>query len=160
MNFLEESLAEFEKKLTSLASKADDYQVFKEKFVESSFAMSYITTRLYRGTEINKEAERRWKKKQLYQPSFHHLNFTLRCQENCPLEYGQAKTCKTSYDKTSLYIHFIVPQISPDMTILKAEPFTMMHQEDGQTFKIKYTGKNFNIHIVTILKLKYLKALN
>jgi hypothetical protein len=118
----------------------DDYNEFKFKGPASSYAISFITTRLLMVNLVTKETTRQWKEKKLHHPFFDLLNFTLPCGDSCPLKYAHAKRCRLSYDKSMMYMVFSTPVINETLRVVDADAFDLMHQTENMTCTIKYTG--------------------
>jgi hypothetical protein len=58
---------------------AEDYSIFNTQSVDTSFLISFSTSRLLIGNFILKEMARKWKAGKLYSLIFDYLNYTLPC---------------------------------------------------------------------------------
>jgi len=128
--------------LTALtAGISKDLTELKEKQADTNFLISSITGRLLIGNHVIKEASRRWwTQKRLYSPFLDYFNFTLPCGASCPLEFGTPQGCHMTYDRKGLLMTFLLPVINPNLKLVEADPFVLMHRTRNQTCTIKYTG--------------------
>jgi len=117
-----------------------DYEELKGKQTSSSFAISYVTTRLLTGKAILQEATRKYREGKLTQSFFDYINVTLPCGEDCPVELAHPQRCYLSNDDQDLFMIFTVPVINRTLTLVTADPFTLIHQNENQTCQIEYTG--------------------
>jgi len=57
-----------------------------------------------------KEARRKWLEKKM-DPFLDYFNYTLPCEDTCPLKYSNARSCQLSFDNQKLFVRFDVPVI-------------------------------------------------
>jgi len=117
-----------------------DYLKIKYSQVGTTYAVSYITTRLLNAQQTLKETSRQWKENKVNPAFFDYLNFTLPCEGICPLKNAIAQQCKLSYDKTKLYMKFTTPVVDTKLRLLEADPFDLIHKTENETCVIKYSG--------------------
>jgi len=117
-----------------------DFQLLKYKQTGTTYAVSYITTRMLMGHQILQEAQRAWKSHNLHAPFFDFINFSLPCGDDCPTRFAVAKQCRLSYDRTKLMMHFTTPVINQTLQLAEADAFKMMHQTSNLTCPIEYSG--------------------
>jgi type II secretory pathway pseudopilin PulG len=118
----------------------DDLTNVKKFQPSTTWAISYLTSRLMDGNFILKETTRKWLEHKLHAPFFDYLNFTLPCGTSCPLQFAVAKKCSLTHDKSRLYLDFSVPRVDSDLQLLEADPFDLMVQRDNETCSIVYSG--------------------
>jgi hypothetical protein len=150
---IEKAIEEFKSDLVGVVKQLEthemDFDLFKERFASTNFAISYITGRMLIGNQILKEAARKWSRNQLYPGMMDFFNITLPCGKICPLEFAKPKNCQLSHDRTKLMLSFVTPLINDTMKLLEPDPFTLMHQTDNKTCSIRYVGPQNAIVSVT-----------
>jgi len=124
---------------TEFSSHKADHE-FKANFLGSSYAISYLTSRLLVGMDIVKEAMRKWKEGKVYAPFLDFLNFTMDCGDGCPIAFARAQECYMNDERTRLYFDFTAPVINETLRLLEADPFDIMLKKDNSTCKIRYNG--------------------
>ena len=112
----------------------------KAKSITTSFAISYVTSRLLIGRAIIKETHRNWKYAKVTGAFLDYLNFTLPCGDDCPLHFAQPQGCHMSDDLEKLYMNFIAPTVSNKLTLVEADPFKMYLRKGNKTCTIEYSG--------------------
>ncbi|CAG7719979.1 unnamed protein product [Allacma fusca] len=70
---------------------------------------------------------------------FDYLNISLPCGDTCPLEFGEFNRCQLDPTGTELELQFSVPK-KTNLTVLEADPFTLLLKDKGQTCRLEYIG--------------------
>jgi len=104
------------------------------------YLVSYLVSRLMIGRSIILEQKLLWKKGLMDNTFLQFLNITLPCDEECPVDYGEPRSCHLNKEKRQLQIEFVVPTVNKNLTILEADPFDLMVRENGKTCRIVYDG--------------------
>ncbi|CAL8095938.1 unnamed protein product [Orchesella dallaii] len=130
----------FNQTISRLMVHQKDYNELKDKSISTSFAISYITSRLLNGKSIIKEAARAWQDKKVYGPFLDHLNITFPCEKECPVKYAKAMKCELSPANNMLYMDIAVPLINQNAILIEADPFRLMLRKNNQTCSVKYNG--------------------
>jgi len=135
LGVLQEEVRKLAKSLNEIISDVND---FKEKIIEVQYLVSYIVSRLLIGRGVVLNTKKLWKKKTMDDSLFEYLNFTLPCGSDCPVEYGEPKSCELDLEKHSLHLEFTVPVINPNLTIVESDPFFLMVKNENQTCRVEY----------------------
>ena len=139
-------LSENEIKLKSVLShlqgeisdiRNDVYQI-KEAITKLKWhtpaAISYATTiasKLILYKDRIKDISRNWKKGVVDPKILEIFNFTLNCQDECPLEYAIPQSCTIDRERQILSFTFDVKNIQKDVVLLEADPFSLVHRDNN-----------------------------
>jgi len=103
VNLNQKAIIELQNDFNSLLLRFEahdkDYRELKAKQTGTSFAISYVTTRLLNGKAIIQETFRKWNKNEMHPPFFDYINFTLPCGSDY-----QANACSQIIGKLYLWI--------------------------------------------------------
>ena len=108
IQYIEKAIAEFKNDLVGVVKQLEthemDFDLFKERFASTNFAILYITGRMLIGNQILKEATRQWGRNQMYPRMMDFFNISLPCGRVCPIEFVKPKNCQLSHDRTKLML--------------------------------------------------------
>lgn len=117
-----------------------DFTLYKEKVVELQYLISYLIGKFLDGRKVLKATEKAWKKKEMNSEFFEYLNFTLPCQENCPIDLGRFHSCQMKEERDQILMDFTVPVVNSNLTKVHADAFDLMLKKGNLTCVLKYTG--------------------
>ncbi len=130
----------FNETIKRLMIHEQDYTNFKSKSISTNFAISYITSRLVNGKATIKEANRKWKQKEVYGPLLDYFNVSIPCGDSCPLKYAKAGKCELSETNDKVFLDFTLPSVNTSLAFVEVDPFTLMKRKGNKTCKVKYVG--------------------
>jgi len=76
---------------------------------------------------------------------FDYFNFTLPCQEECPLDYGIFHSCSMTAKEDEILLDFTLPKVDKSLVRVEADSFVLMKKNKTSTCKVKYMGPLFAI---------------
>lgn len=130
----------FNKVIRQLAEVTEDHDQLKEKTISTTYAISYITSRLTMGKAIIQEAHRQWKDGLLSPQLMDYFNLSLPCGSMCPLGMATPQKCSLDVDKTRMFMQFSLPIINETLVLVEADPFELMVRKENKTCTVRYKG--------------------
>ncbi|CAG7731317.1 unnamed protein product, partial [Allacma fusca] len=105
----------FNTAIKDLGDLQADHDEMKGKYMDTSYAISYITTKMMMGRNTLRETRRQWKLGKVNEEFLDYFNITLPCAESCPVQYARSGKCALTEDRSKLYFEFAAPIISEDL---------------------------------------------
>lgn len=145
------AIEKLENATRDIASDLYEHEKQHERFIQtipgSIYAISHVTAELELGQMIIRTTRRKWKRKHLHPPFLDHLNITLPCGDECPLQLATPISCSLNPERNRMKLHFAVPNVYPNVTLLRPEAFRLMKRtKSNQTCTLTYNGFNMVIY--------------